>query len=133
MIDTRERLAPEEVLIAIAHELPKRRKSFKYTPKVNRFFRERQGAFPELLGHWKLLDDNSARCSDLTSALAHLRNGGAIFVSQKTPTQYNFTDLGERDYHGTIEPKLSPRDKIQLHILSCQFDRHISTYTEYRI
>lgn len=133
MIAESVRLAPEETLIAIAHELPQKRKSFKYTPKVNRFFRERQEAFPELLGHWKLLDDNSARCSDLTSALARLRSGGAIFVSQKTPTLYYFTYFAEREYKETIEPKLTPQDRFQIYALSCQFNRHLSTDTEFKI
>ncbi len=128
------RLTPAETLIVIAHNIPTHRGSFHGTHDVNTFFRDRQEAFPSLLGYWKLPEGNSEECSTLTDAIARLRSQGALFLAEKFRGHYHFTSIAEQLYLEGVSRRILPAYQgLELVELSRQFDDVIAKDKVFKI
>ena len=132
---------PDDVLIAVAHYLPKERRCFKRgredeenPPRqpINDFFYEQREDFPDLMNRW-IFREGTRMPTSINQAISNLYASKLIAVASNYQWHWHFSPIVDCSYEKMLtgrrpldEPNITPRQDSQLHKLSQGFNKKVA-------
>ncbi len=118
----------DDILIAIAHFLPKGRKCFRYgAEKLNSFFYQQKQQYPQLFKSL-LFDTNGTFpiCEEIYKAVSRLFTSGLVVVPSHKQCDYHFHPAIEGSFQESVIKRLSKQQLNDLERLAQEFNKQVA-------
>jgi hypothetical protein len=125
---------PSDVLVAIAHYLPRGRRSFIYpSGGFYTFFQIQKEKHPQTLSQLSFNNsDIFTQSEELQQAVTNLIASGMLIWSTKAPQHYHFSQDCEKSFEKFVSKRLCKRKLSEIEAIAQEFDSSIALPVAFR-